>query len=589
MINAKVGVRDAAAGAADGRFSFLRPRQRRQPRPDVDQPHWRTVTSPVHWFRRAERPPSPTDQLTTRILCAYLYLDPLACDAAWKEFLADPQGGWGTSPGLDLTALLRHARMARRLLLRRDAALLACLLAAPVMLLMETGSRHGWRGMLIAAGAVVLVFFMARRARWLVKKLRAGIRARYQRKREQTVRIVVLAAFAVILAAGWVASLDVVSRPLLVLLCCIFLAWVICVADQYAGIRRATRCRRSDESPADTAPRLSTSVEARLCGTAKMNVVAYRESRAATPFVGNGLKIEHWPISVDVSRAADAADGEQPEAFTVGDLLMFLQDDWQGNNPERIRHGLRLYVNGGKLDSDPDLLPSPSQPPIDRLAPEAIAFRVDERDNEDFQRVFFLESLTRRDDLVITASARAARRGHLLFFEVTLNALLPLLPPIVDRVRTLPAHRRDLLYRILRNGTRNLPRLLLRSPNGLANRLVDARVFWRGRRVAALVAKRFRYYDYGAGITAREGLSSDTFVALDDNVRRALERDTVYMVTRLADGLHAFLVEHGIDTSPLDGPQSVTNVIQNWKVETVKANIVGLGNANTFVSHASGS
>ncbi|MFG2045740.1 hypothetical protein [Dactylosporangium sp. NPDC048998] len=551
------------------------------------QQSWLSAASPVRWLRRAERPPSPSDQLTTRILCANLYLDAQACDAVWNEFLSDPQGGWGTSPGLDLTALLRHARVARRLLLLRDAALLACLLAAPATFVAEAGARHGRHGLVAAGAAMVLLYLVARRAGWLVGRLGARLRARFKRKREQTVRIVLLTAFAAILAGIWLASLDIVVRSLVVLAGGVVVAWTVCVAAQFAAIRHATRCRRAAESPAQTASRLSAAVEARLEGVAKMNVIAYRETRASTPFIGSGLRIEHWPTSVDIRHAADP-DGDGPEPFEVGDLLLFLERDWQADNPEGIRHGLRLYVHGGKLEADRDLLPSPSSPPVDRLAPETIAYRNEQRDNEDFQRVFFLESLTRRDDLVVTASARAGRRGHLLFFEVTLNALLPLLPAIVDRVRRLPAHRRDLLYRVLREGTRHLPRHFLSAPNRLAGRLVDARVFWRGRRLAALVAKRFRYHDYGASITAREGLSSDNFKAPDDNVRRALERDTVYMVTRLARGLRAFLVERGISTSSLDGPQSVTTIIQNWKVDTVKADIVGFGNANTFIAKAPG-
>src|SRR5439155_25107853 len=133
----------------------------------------------------------------------------------------------------------------------------------------------------------------------------------------------------------------------------------------------------------------------------------------------------------------------EPTPFTVGELYDHLDEDWGRDNEVKIRHGFRLYVNGGKVESDPALLPDRSRPPVDRLPPEAIAHRVDTKDNEDSQRVFFLESVTRQDDLVVTASARAAHRGQLVFFEVTLNALLPLSPAIVRIVRRLPVHPRD--------------------------------------------------------------------------------------------------------------------------------------------------
>jgi hypothetical protein len=230
------------------------------------------------------------------------------------------------------------------------------------------------------------------------------------------------------------------------------------------------------------------------------------------------------------------------------------------------------------------VLPNRSGSPVDRLAPETIAHRDDTKDNEDSQRVFFLESVTRQDDLVVTASARAAHRGHLLFFEVTLNALLPLDPAIVQRVRELPVHRRDVAREVFGGGTRRLPERVLDSPIRLALRLLDATVLWRIRRDAARATQRFRYYDYGAGITAREGLSSEDFSHLDDNVRRALERDTVYMVSRLATSLRAFLNAHSIDTTDFDSARSVVKNIQYWKVDKVQAHIVGFGNANTFVS-----
>src|SRR5439155_21962265 len=105
-------------------------------------------------------------------------------------------------------------------------------------------------------------------------------------------------------------------------------------------------------------------------------------------------------------------------------------------------------------------------------------------------RVFFLESVTRQDALVVTASARAADGGQLVFFEVTLNALLPLSPAIVRIVRRLPVHPRDTAREVFDAGTRRLPKLVLDSPNRLARRLQYATVFWRVRRLAARATRR---------------------------------------------------------------------------------------------------
>jgi hypothetical protein len=380
---------------------------------------------------------------------------------------------------------------------------------------------------------------------------------------------------------------DVAAFPLAVLLGSVVPAWVISLADQYQGIRRANRCWRGIEPPGETAPRLAATIEERLSDVSEMNVVFYHEVRAPLPFVGSGFGIAHWsiPIDIDIGKGAsdDNDDGRlKPSPFTVGDLYTVLDEDWRGDNTVDFRHGCRLYLNGGKIDSDPALRPNLSGSPVSYLAPERIPRRVDTKDNEDSQRVFFLESVTCQDDLVVTASARAAYRGKLLFFEITLSALLPLRPTIVQRVRQLPVHRRDVVREALGCGTRRLPGLVLDSPIRLARRLLAATVIWRIRRSTMRATQRFRYYDYGAGITAREGLSSANFDRLDDNVRRALEHDSVYMISRLVKRFRSFLDAHGVDTTGFDLSQSVVKNIQNWNVDKVEAGVVGFGNANTF-------
>ncbi|GAB2858031.1 hypothetical protein GCM10027176_70630 [Actinoallomurus bryophytorum] len=541
----------------------------------------------AQWRRRAETPYSPTDQFTTRVVCAYLYLDPLVCDAVWNAYLADPQRAWGISPTLDLTALLRHARIARRTLVLRDTALLAVLLSAPSTLVVEAALRYGRPGVLLACAGLVAAWLALRKAGWVAVKLGQRVRAGFTRNRRWMFRIAFLAALTAFLIGYQVAESDVVVFPLAVLLGSVVPAWAISLADQYQSIRCANRCWRGVEPPTATAPVLAAAIEERLCQVPTKNVVFYHEERAPLPFVGSGHRIAHWNITVDMGKGASDDDNDEgpltPAPFTVGDLYTFLDEDWSLDNAVGIRHGFRLYLNGGKVDSDPALRPNLSGSPRDRLAPETIAHRVDTKDNEDSQRVFFLESVTRQDDLVVTASTRAAHRGRLLFFEVSLNALLPPHPAIVQSVRLLPVHRRDVVREALGGGTRRLPQLVLDSPIRLTRRLLAATVLWRIRRGAVRATRRFRYYDYGAFITAREGLSSADFAHLDDNVRRALKRDTVYMASRLATGLRAFLDAHSIDTTDFDLPQSVVKNVQNWNVDKVQADVVGFGNSNTFV------
>ena len=536
---------------------------------------------------RADTPDSPKDQLTTRVVCAYLYLDPMACDAVWNAYLADQQRAWGVSPTLDLTALLRHARIARRALVLRDTALLAVLLAAPSTLMVEVALRYGRSHVPLACAGLVAAWLALRKTGWIVVKAGQRVHAEYRRNRRWTIRIAFLAALATFLLGYQIVESDVVVLPLAVLLASVVSAWAISLADQYQSIRRAIRCWRGVEPPAAAAPPLATAIEERLYRVPAMNVVFYHEMRAPLPFVGSGPRVHHWSITVDTGKGASEDDNDdgrmKPAPFTVDDLYTFLDEDWSLDNTLDMRHGFRLYLNGGKIDSDPALRPNLSGSPADRLAPEKIAHRADTKDNEDSQRVFFLESVTRQDDLVVTASTHAAHRDQLLFFEVSISALLPLHPTIVRIVRRLPVHRRDVVQEALGDGTRRLPGLVLDSPPRLARRLLAATLLWRVRRGAMRATQRFRYYDCGAGITAREGLSSADFTHLDDNIRRALEHDTVYMGARLLGRLRAFLDAHGIDTTDFDSSQSVVKNIQNWNVDKVEADVVGFGNANTFV------
>jgi hypothetical protein len=516
----------------------------------------------------------PVDQPVTRALCALLYLNVGICDAVWLNLMAHPERAWGLCPQVDLLALLRHARAARRILLVRDMVMLALLTGVPALLVVRLAERQGTFTVMLLGCLLLTAGVPTVKDDQPVK----------DRRRLRWARIVLL---AIDVALALMILTSDVAFVLTATVAGVLLVWLVSLFAHYLTIMGARRVWWDATPPADLAPALSGPLEKRLERVAETNIVIYHEDRAPLPFVGSGVRLDPWDtIPIDTGRGALAEDGSrsEPKPVDVGELYRFLDAEFPVDSSEgEFRTGFRLYADGSWLDRGSRLIPSRLGPPLMRLSPDEIVRLAEGSAHEERQRThFFVESTGYDGALVVTLFVNLRMKERILFVGLSLNGLFPLRKEVTGLARRQPPHAADAAGDVLKAGSREAVSLLMGSPRRLAKRLRWARVLGRLRLAARLAAHLGRLQDFGASITPREGLAIQDPDQLDYNVRTDLEQATSYMQGWLVVVLRQFLAEHGIDTTDFDPTGAVVKNIQNFHVNTISGAMVGLGNSNTF-------
>ncbi|HZN20574.1 MAG TPA: hypothetical protein VFB84_20660 [Micromonosporaceae bacterium] len=534
-------------------------------------------------------PPSrrqPEEQRVTRAFCVLLHLTDEICDLVWNTYRRDPQRAWGLCPAMDLTALLRHARTARRTLVVRDTVLLVIALALPAIVVGRIAQRYGAMLAVVVAAVLVVAWAGWRFIRMAGRRLVRAFLAVFKRHKVRTSRWAGLSILVLGLAVKNLLEDPDLMTDLKLAFSCSLLAWLTSLVSAYQAHANARRVWRSKTAPRELMPRLPDLVEDRLEGMDRTNVVVYSEGRAVNPFVGSGHRVADWLVRINVRRGVphDGGDRKEPKPVDVVEFYRFLHEQWCAERAMVARCGFRLYVDGSRLHPPSVLLPTGYGPPLSRLPTAKLLEYVRQPTHEEHQRVYFyLESASHHGELVVTLLTRAYLQGPVLFVDITLNALLPTDPLIIAVARDQPSHIPDIAWRVLRAGTARLPTLLLTSPARVGARARTAMRSCRIQRLSRRAVRWDRHVDYGAGISAREGFSLVDLVQLGHNVITDLERQAVYMQARVLGALKVFLEERDIDTSDFDqARQTIVNNIQNWNIESVKAGMVGFGNANTF-------
>ncbi|MGW6460064.1 hypothetical protein ACWF94_29750 [Streptomyces sp. NPDC055078] len=470
-------------------------------------------------------PPLPQyrDDAVTRLLCAHTHLDEGFAQEVLDEFTADRLKAIGLPLGINLVALVRHARAAQQRRRFRDTQL-------AVLLLVVVGT--------LVAALVALV----------------------DGRQSAATGFAAGTGVALLVAAGAVHHTG------------------------HSAWRAARAAYRDRRKPQDLAPALDPKTEERLKALRLANVVPYdARAEAVNPFVGSGEKIKEfvWP-SLDVGRPADAPGGGKLtiRPFDPVDLHTFMareMGDIAGLDGLRARN--RLYVRGLHVRSlGAQLLPDPLGRPLARIDKQLVQSGV-LREGGGMRTYLSLEMVGSGGKYVVSMHLRARKTGDRLSWQVAAYVL----PPVrarFDYVAYLPLGGTEEWWALVKFTASSLRWMLLGSPGRILRR------YWHGadrrrtlRKIRREITKHHVVYDYGALDSLRERAATDADLMEYDE-----RMDATDVLQRLQDGVlvatRKFLKDHNIDTSDLDQAQNViTN--QTYNIGQVTGGQHQFGNQNT--------
>ncbi|TJZ54329.1 hypothetical protein FCH28_14330 [Streptomyces piniterrae] len=464
--------------------------------------------------------PQYSADAVTRKLCGHAYRRMDFAVAMTRMFVTERFRAHGQPQGIDLVAVVRHARRAGRLFLLRDATLVLCHAA------------------LLAGVAGSIAAVVERDPARLGTCLRLALGG-------------FVVGTILVYVWGWVL-------------------WRIAQVVQWG-----------QAAPRETAAPVRAGLEAELAKLDEGNVVVYSAlgPDGEQPFLGSGIDVLErvWP-GIDVSRPAEDDQGRELDikGFTAQELHAYVTEriaDLAGLDGLRALN--RLYVQGHHVrDLGTNLLPDPLQRPATRIDPGLVEAGVTET-SEVTRTYLTLELVGTRGSYVVTVHVRARLARTRLSWEISAYYL----PPVYAHLDGKPTRRlgigehawtmalftrQELLEQLLGSIRR-----LLQRP---ARRLADAvRLLWR----RLMIARPHSYYDYGAGGTLR-AVASDP-ERQGDYTQRMDAKDAIQRIQQaLLRATEQFLEEHHINTSDLrDAKKTINNQTYNFSGPINGQNIFG--------------
>ncbi|MGW0561789.1 hypothetical protein ACWDZ4_14530 [Streptomyces sp. NPDC003016] len=418
-----------------------------------------------------------------------------------EEFTADRMTATGLPLGVNLVALVRHARTAVARADARDRRL-AWLLGGL------------WSAVLLALYGVV-----------------SG---------STVVRSVGGCGALVVLGAAW---------------------WLVHAAESRARTA-ALLVRNAGAKPEDLAAPAPREAEDRLRELKRANVVPYTASAERTnPFVGSGTKIKEvvWQ-PIDISRPAAAPGGGKLTItpFDAVDLHTYVAREMAGvAGLEGLRAKNRLYVLGTHVPHlGEDLLPDPLGRPRARIPKQLVQAGL-VRPGAGMRTYLSLERVGEGGRVIVSMHLRARLQYPSLSWEVAAYAI----PPVshrYDRVDYLPVDGFERWWSLVRYATGQTWPALRGAPGrnhrrgSAGNRRARELEKWRKE-----ISKRHAVYDYGAVDSLRERVASWERLGHSDRT------DSQDFLHRLQQGVliatERFLKDHNVDTSSFDQAQQVIN------------------------------
>ncbi|MET9294188.1 hypothetical protein [Streptomyces sp. NPDC003077] len=452
--------------------------------------------------------PKYRTDLVTRRLCATAHLDDDFARTAWKELAGDALTAVGLPLGINLVALVRHARQAVLRRERRDAVL-----AVSVTVLVGCAALAVWA---LVGGHTT----------WAV--VAAGI-------------------------SGGVLAFS----------------WVVVFRAERAARAAALALGRRQEPARSLAPAVAPEVEKALEALKGANFVAYHASvESVNPFVGSGWRIKEavW-TPIDVGRPAKDDQGrpQQIRPFDATDLHQYLAVEMPRLvGLETLKARNRLYVRGLHVSHlGAGVLPDPTRRPLP-VIPRQLVRSGAARPGAGAETYLCLRMLGEGGRVVVTMHLRALLLMPRLSWEVA-SYVLPPLASRFDAVEYLPSGPAALWWDTVRTVNEEYREAVFGAPDRLLKRSHQRHRLERELSgIRHEIRKGRMYYDYGAKDSLRER------VADWDRMGYAEERDATHFFQRLQQGVliatERFLEQHNVDTSDFESAQRQIITTQTYHI-----------------------
>ncbi|MEU3075377.1 hypothetical protein [Streptomyces laurentii] len=468
--------------------------------------------------------------MPTRELCGWTYRGTEFADAVTKLFVMERFRAHGRPQGLDLVAVVRHARRARRLHLFRDITLSLCLIV-------------------MAAGVVGMV---------------AALIVRDMARLTDCLRLALYALLpAAVLAYVW--------------------NWVLSRFQQAV--------HWGDARPRDGAGPVDAVLESDLEALEAANVALYRSKGRGgeEPFVDSGVLVlqRTWP-SIDISRPAPGDGADRPDVTELkpAELHAYMAEHLpQAAGLDGLRACNRLYVQGDRVrDIDGGALfgKGRRRPLVNidtTLVDEGITAA-----SMAMRTYLTLELVGSGGSYVVTMHVRARVSKSQLSWQLAASYV----PPVNAAFGGRPMGWAETAWRALGLTRTRFRADLFGSPGRVLGRparhLANGfRLLWRSHRVR----RPHGYFDYGASGTLRAAVSDP-----DRSHDLTQRMDAQLALQRMQEALltltERFLKEHGIDTSGLrDTRGTITLQTYNFSGPIHGQNIFGDGGTNILTGMGS--
>jgi hypothetical protein len=439
---------------------------------------------------RPDDPSAPPD-VVTRLMCAATHLHASFADYVNAELLKVSYSAICPSWGVDHVALARHAVLSRRRRLARDRKLVR--------------TQFG------IAGAVLFVALLA----WL----------------------------------GPLSFLMAVALELVVVIGGIAVAWGL-IFEHYRAARTDALALVDGASVLESAPPLAPEVEERLSQLRDGNVVVFS---GPTPFVGSGVYLDDWTMTLDLEPTVDPATGARrtPRPFDAAKLHRELLRTVPLGDLSDIRAANRVYVSGTHAPNVAEIVP----PPVPRRQRPRVMLSEEELERiilepQEGARVYAcFEKTGWRGQIVVSMFVRAARYENTLFVEGASFVLLPLRAPFGDAA-LLPLRKSEELRAVaFTAATKAVPLLL----GALGRRMRSRRGAREDREALEAIEElrdRHRDVDFGASKSIRseaaDSARSRHYASVDEFMYFLVLRRRVWTCMK------EFLQRHDVDTDDLD-------------------------------------
>ena len=503
----------------------------------------------------------PADTDPTKVLCVAVHLDPELRESILHSFAADPQKAWGPTPHLDLVAVVRHARQARRSEFLRDfllAAALVATLGTVGLRVVHRGAAQQFLVVVAVIAALAIVVSLARRAERPWRRLLGFIGRRFRSNGPVTTILFFVFVGLIVAALTTFARDRAVQHDLIMVAAGIGFSFAVVLVHEYVRVGRALTAYKTKEPLREQAPSRPGWFEDRLAELEDANLVVYdNRGRTLDTFIGSGKPLGSWPITVDVTRGRRTDNGRvAPSSLSAKEIYDQLKQVADRSGIPDLTTGYRLYVDG-RAARDMGLLTGPLGPPVARVPWETVEAGLNARTPR--ARTYLVVQIASWSGaLVLTVFISVELAGELLHLQIKAYVLPGIALPRPAVMALLPGSAARRAWAPIPRAARSTVRLLLASPAHCATALSIPGRDQGLRRAQRRKARHDLIFEFGATESLHERYAAKVTGhanALDD-----LGRHFFVLESLLTRRFEQILEEHHIDTFGLrDAVLSILN------------------------------